>query len=507
MNQKDPVQNAVLFDLEDTLVKTPWTDRVHVLEFRRATRSKLVELGIPETLLAQIERATIMRNMAEDYINANFSRTRRAQYHEEMERFLVEYEMESAKKSILFLDTIPTLEALRKDQAKIGLVTNTSRRAVNHVFQKDNLARFFDCVVTRDDVEKLKPDPEGIRLSIRILNTESFFMIGDLFIDVYAAKNAGGTAVLLKREKDQNHRSESIMINYNESLQKADYTINSLREVPEIIQTHKGKKKMIRVEKICKKNIDHVLEELRQDPVRHVFADYDLRYDPAHTEAYAVFSAEVLDGYILTYTAADVPSVILESDHAETAQQLIQHAPQSNFIVHALPNLLSVIASRHPSAKYYYENWMLVKKGKANIFTSHLVRKLQTKQDALQLSRLLETRKERPKRTVEKYVDWLRKMKMYGVFVQGKLVSYSGSFLQTPQISMIGGVYTHPELRNRGYSTLATSAITEEALKNSEAAALFVRSDNYPAIRVYEKIGYRKIGRKIWVDVGTGLRP
>jgi predicted GNAT family acetyltransferase len=72
---------------------------------------------------------------------------------------------------------------------------------------------------------------------------------------------------------------------------------------------------------------------------------------------------------------------------------------------------------------------------------------------------------------------------------------------------MIGGVYTHPDHRSRGYATLATSTVTEEALKNAETAALFVRSDNYSAIRVYEKIGYKNIGKKLWVDVGTGLKP
>jgi hypothetical protein len=72
---------------------------------------------------------------------------------------------------------------------------------------------------------------------------------------------------------------------------------------------------------------------------------------------------------------------------------------------------------------------------------------------------------------------------------------------------MIGGVYTHPNHRNKGYATLATSTVTEEALKHAETAALFVRSDNLPAIRVYEKIGYKKIGEKLWVDMGTGLKP
>ena len=88
-----------------------------------------------------------------------------------------------------------------------------------------------------------------------------------------------------------------------------------------------------------------------------------------------------------------------------------------------------------------------------------------------------------------------------------KLISYAGSFIQLPQVWMIGGVYTHPQQRNKGYATLATSAVTQEALRKAEKAALFVRSNNYPAIRVYEKIGYRKIGEKIWVDVGTGLKP
>ncbi len=68
-----------------------------------------------------------------------------------------------------------------------------------------------------------------------------------------------------------------------------------------------------------------------------------------------------------------------------------------------------------------------------------------------------------------------------------ELVSYAGSLLQLPQVWTIGGVYTHLDHKNEGYATLTTSAVTEEALKNAEAAALFVRPDNRPAIRAYEK--------------------
>lgn len=264
---------------------------------------------------------------------------------------------------------------------------------------------------------------------------------------------------------------------------------------------------MLKMEKVDETNRQRIIDSLKTDIIRHVFAYYDIQHEPEHTTTYAAFENGNLDGYILTYTAVSPTSIVLESDHAATAEQLITYAPEDYFIMHAPPNLLPVIQRRFPDAKHYIENWMLVRKGKAKLYKSDLVKQLHTNDDALQLAKLLSTRKDRPERAVEKYMEWLSKMRMYGVFIDEKLVSYSGSFLQIPQVWMIGGVYTHPDHRSKGYSTLATSAITEEALRNAEAAALFVRSDNYPAIRVYEKIGYKKISENIWADVGTGLSP
>ena len=146
-------------------------------------------------------------------------------------------------------------------------------------------------------------------------------------------------------------------------------------------------------------------------------------------------------------------------------------------------------------------------KDTANLLASKLVRRLSTEEDAAAFAKLVLNRKDRPKRNLKKYLDWIAKMPMYGMFVENELVSYAGSFIQLPQIWMIGGVYTAPDHRNKGYASLATSAVTKEALGKAEKAALFVRSDNLPAISLYEKIGYRKIGEKLWIDVGTGMKP
>jgi RimJ/RimL family protein N-acetyltransferase len=263
---------------------------------------------------------------------------------------------------------------------------------------------------------------------------------------------------------------------------------------------------MFKVEKVDEGNRQRLVEYVKSDIIKHVFAFYDVQYDPEHTAIYAALKKERVIGYILIYSATDVLSVILECEE-DAAETLIAHTPENHFIMHTTPNLLPVIKRRFPNAKDYIENWMLVRKPEASFCSSRLVKRLRTEEDAAMLAKLLYERRDRPERMMTKYIEWVTKLPIYGVFKKDTLVSYAGSFIQLPQVWMIGGVYTDPEHRNKGYALLATSAITEEALKHAEAAALFVRSDNYPAVRVYEKIGYRKIGEKLWIDVGTGLRP
>ncbi|MFX0064871.1 MAG: GNAT family N-acetyltransferase [Candidatus Hermodarchaeota archaeon] len=263
---------------------------------------------------------------------------------------------------------------------------------------------------------------------------------------------------------------------------------------------------MLQIEKVNENNQENVIEYLKQDVVKHVFAFNDLQYDPEHTTMYVAFENGRLKGYILIYTALQFPSVFLECE-LTIAKKLIDFTPKNQFIMHPPPNLLSIIKQKFPKMKHYVENWMFVKKGEGHFLKSALVHRLCSEDDAAGLALLLSTRSDRSPQTAKKYFELIKKNPTYGVFINDKLVSYASSFIQLPQVWMIGGVYTHQDERNKGYATLATSAVTEEALKNSKAAALFVRSDNYPAVRTYEKIGYKTIDKRLWVDVGTGIKP
>jgi HAD superfamily hydrolase (TIGR01549 family) len=215
---------AVLFDLEDTLVQTPWVDHQRVLEFRCKAKEKLAELGIPPGLLEGVERATIMRNKSLEHVEKNFSETEAQKFHKKMNEFLRQYELDSAEKSKLFPDTLSTLGKIRKLGLRMGLVTNTSMEAVNTVFKLHSLGTYFDAIVTRERMNRLKPDPEGALLAAKELGARRFFMVGDLVHDALAAKNANGISIILRRNIE-------VEVNFH-----ADYFVQSLSEVPIIIQ-------------------------------------------------------------------------------------------------------------------------------------------------------------------------------------------------------------------------------------------------------------------------------
>jgi HAD superfamily hydrolase (TIGR01549 family) len=249
--QVDSIE-AVLFDLEDTLIRTPWSDPRHVAEFRRETKQKLRDLGIPSSVLKGVERATIMRNKASEYVEQKLSEEETERFRLEMDSFLGRYERDSAGKSVLFPDTIPALERLRELGAKMGLVTNTSAEAANAVFEVHNLTHFFGVVITRENVRRLKPDPEGVLLALEQLGASCFFMVGDLVLDVLAAKGANGVAILVIRPGESNAQDlfkslptealERTKGTYDKDDLQADYIIESLAEVPRIVQREREKR-------------------------------------------------------------------------------------------------------------------------------------------------------------------------------------------------------------------------------------------------------------------------
>ena len=115
------------------------------------------------------------------------------------------------------------------------------------------------------------------------------------------------------------------------------------------------------------------------------------------------------------------------------------------------------------------------------------------------VAELLEIKREQGRViSFEEALKRLSKYRYYGVFFENRLVSIACACVKLSELWIIADVYTREKFRGRGFAKIATSAITRDAIQCSGKAMLHVREDNKPAIRVYEKLGYRVIGRRCW---------
>ncbi len=89
-----------------------------------------------------------------------------------------------------------TLESLQAQGVRLGIVTG-SREGVFQPLSEDGLMGFFASVVTGKDVQRRKPDPEGLLKCVEALGIKPHeaVYVGDTPVDVEASRAAGLTAV------------------------------------------------------------------------------------------------------------------------------------------------------------------------------------------------------------------------------------------------------------------------------------------------------------------------
>ena len=81
-----------------------------------------------------------------------------------------------------------------------------------------------------------------------------------------------------------------------------------------------------------------------------------------------------------------------------------------------------------------------------------------------------------------------------GVFTDTTLSAIAACHVYSPHYSVaaIGAVATHPDVRGRGYCTAAMRALIDLLDADVDTIALNVHCDNQAAIRIYERLGFRR---------------
>ncbi|ONK22499.1 pyrophosphatase PpaX [Bacillus sp. VT-16-64] len=92
-----------------------------------------------------------------------------------------------------FEGVFETIRTLHENDMKMAIVSTKIRKTVVKGLKLTGLDQFFDVIITLDDVEKAKPDPEPLLKALGALESEPHeaIMIGDNYHDILGGKNAG----------------------------------------------------------------------------------------------------------------------------------------------------------------------------------------------------------------------------------------------------------------------------------------------------------------------------
>jgi pyrophosphatase PpaX len=176
---------VVLFDLDGTLIDS---GPMIVASMKHAAATVLGREIPEEVLAAAVGGPGLVAQMnaldparADDLVEAY--RVHNEPLHDELEAFW---------------EVVEVLPRLRAEGRRLGIVTAKRRSTVQLAFDRlPELERRFDVIVTAEDTQRHKPDPEPLRLALRRLGAEPHeaAYVGDSPFDVRAAKAAGVHAV------------------------------------------------------------------------------------------------------------------------------------------------------------------------------------------------------------------------------------------------------------------------------------------------------------------------
>ena len=76
----------------------------------------------------------------------------------------------------------------------------------------------------------------------------------------------------------------------------------------------------------------------------------------------------------------------------------------------------------------------------------------------------------------------------------GQLCFYCNAGPRSSQTLQLQGIWTPPALRGKGLAAASLYGVCDELLGGSPSLSLYVNGFNEPALRLYDRLGFRRVG-------------
>lgn len=211
------VIKAIIFDFDGTVANTlPICDYAFQSVFKEFDDRELTVEEI-RSMFGPSETGIIKENLWNiDKMNA-------------IELFYKKYSENHEELVNINVEIIEMLESLKAKQIKLGIVTGKARRSLDISLKALQMDHLFEVIITGDDVNKPKPDPEGIFKALSLLNVgiNEAMYIGDSDADIEAGLRANVYTIGVKWLPD--YQPNKFLIEPNRIFENA-YELNKLIE-------------------------------------------------------------------------------------------------------------------------------------------------------------------------------------------------------------------------------------------------------------------------------------
>lgn len=244
-------------------------------------------------------------------------------------------------------------------------------------------------------------------------------------------------------------------------------------------------------------------EAARRDPLAHAYAIWDLTHLPASVRFVSAVEHGETVGYLLVWWGRPETPVVHWSGDTLRSLELVHRLPAPPFVAVVPPAAERAVRSVHPSSESVpiLELWR--EAGPAGPTDPEgFVRRL-TRHDVEELRAW--NRRPGSERPGYGSVDPAEEP-VWGAFEKGRLVGLCRAAVRLPWAWVLSGVYVDPESRGHGLGRRLVGAFVEAAEAAGAPTGLYVREDAGAARRVYASLGYREVGRRVWIEVGAVKR-
>lgn len=180
--------DCFVFDFDGTLAPN-----LDLPEMRRRVVALTLAQGVPSTEFEHLYIIEIITAAAHWLTRAGSESGQ--SYAAQAHQLILDFELDAAAGMDVFPGTRSAFATLRQADARTAIVTRNCEQAVRCVFP--DVDNYCDLLLTRDNVEFVKPDPRHLQLALNKLARKAAqaVMIGDGRMDMQLGRELGLTCV------------------------------------------------------------------------------------------------------------------------------------------------------------------------------------------------------------------------------------------------------------------------------------------------------------------------